>query len=54
MGKLLVYADQIRDRNYQFLPNLKEDQNVTLLTVEYLTAPLWYKQQVTFLNPKSD
>ena len=22
------------------------------LTVECLTVPLWYKQQVTFLNPK--
>ena len=23
-----------------------------LVTVECLTVPLWYKQQVTFLNPK--
>ena len=27
---------------------------VLTLTVECLTVPLWYKQQVTFFNPKFD
>ena len=30
------------------------EMHCTLLTVECLTVPLWYKQQVTFVNPKLD
>ena len=31
-----------------------EHEDIEALTVECLTVPLWYKQQVTFLNPKFD
>ena len=46
LGIPILYCDCIvvTDRQYQ---------NHTF-TVECLTVPLWYKQQVTFLNPKFD
>ena len=41
-------------KNSKNPPKLQPTYQTYILTVECLTVPLWYKQQVTFFNSKFD